>query len=80
VLHRKDANRLARAHSADGIRHMQSGALLANDDGTNVGLGGCLDDRIDGIADQKFDALTFQDLGHGRGSFHMSQSMALRGD
>ena len=70
VLHREDADLLTRGDAADRVGHVQTSALLANDDGADVSPRGRLDDRVDGVADQKLDTFASQDLGNGIGSFH----------
>ena len=70
VLHHEDADLVARRQLADGVAHMQANALLAHHDRADVGLGRALDDRVDRIADQKFDALALEDLGDCGGDFH----------
>ena len=62
VLHREHADPLARVHATEGVRHVETGSLLANDDGPDVGLGRRLDDRAHGIRDDELDALTLQNL------------------
>ena len=70
VLHGEDADPLARGDAADRVGHVQAGALLAHDDGADVGLGGRLDDRVDRIADQELGTFALQDLGDGGDRLH----------
>jgi hypothetical protein len=70
TLHGEDANALGRRHTADRIGHVQANALLAHHDGPDVRPRGGLDDRINGIADQKVNALTFEDLSHSISRLH----------
>ena len=70
VLHRKDADPVTRGHLRDRIAHMQPDPFLANHDRADIGLGRSLDDRIDRVADQKLDALAFEDFGDGVGDLH----------
>ena len=70
VLHREDADLLPRGDAAHGVGHVQARALLAHDDGADVGLGGGLDDGVDGIADEELDAFTLQDLRDRRDRLH----------
>ena len=70
VLHGEDADLLAGGDAAHGVRHVQPDALLPHDDGADVGLGGRLEDGVDGIADEKGDSLALQDLRDGGGGLH----------
>src|SRR5215472_12428944 len=70
VLHRKDTDAVARSHLGDRVAHMQPDPLLADHDRADVGLRRGFDDRVDRIADQKLDALAFQDFGDGVGDLH----------
>ncbi len=70
VLHGEDADAVARGHLGDGVAHVQADALLAHDDGSDVGLGRRLDDRVDGVADDEVDAFALQDLGNHAGDVH----------
>ena len=70
VLHREDADLLTRGDAADRVGHVQTSALLANDDRADISARGRLDDRVDGVTDQKLDTFASEDLGHGIGSFH----------
>ena len=58
VLHRKDADLVARGHLGDGVAHMQPDPLLADHDRADIGLGRGLDDRVDRITDQVLDPFT----------------------
>jgi hypothetical protein len=70
VLHREHADTLARGHPAHRVGHVQAGALLAHDDGADVGLGRGLDDRVDRIADQELHTLALENFRHHGCSFH----------
>ena len=70
MLHGEDADALARGDAAHRVGHVQAGALLADDDGADVGLGGGLDDGVDRIADQELDAFALEDLRDGSDRLH----------
>src|SRR2546429_1392926 len=74
VLHGEDADALAGRDAAHGVGHVEPGPLLADDDRPDVGLGGRLEDGVDGIADQEADALTLEDLRDRRRCFHRVRS------
>ena len=76
VLHGEDADPPAGGQPADRVGHVETDALLADDDGADVGPRRRLDDGIDGVADQELDALAFQDLGDGRSALHGSLLVA----
>ena len=71
VLHREHADLLAGADAGDGVGHVEPDALLPYDDRADVGLGGRLDDGVDGIADEERDSLALQDLRDGGGGLHV---------
>src|ERR671922_2308616 len=52
MLHGEDADTFTGRHAAEAIGHMQTGALLADDNGSDIGDRSRLDDRVDGIPDQ----------------------------
>ena len=64
MLHRENADPLARADAADRVGHVQPGALLPHDDRADVGLGRRLDDGIDRVADQEVHAFALEDFRH----------------
>ena len=70
VLHRKDANPVARSHLRDRVAHVKADPLLAHHDRADIGLGRGLDDRVHRIPDQKLYSLALQDFGDGIGDFH----------
>src|SRR6267142_1284987 len=70
VLHREHADPLAGRDAADGVGHVQTGSLLADDDRADVGFRRGFDDRVDGISDEKLHAFTFEDLRDGRCCLH----------
>jgi hypothetical protein len=72
VLHREHADLLAGGDAAHRVRHVQSGALLTHDDRPDVGLGGRLDDRVHGIADEKGGTFALQNLGNRGDRLHGS--------
>jgi hypothetical protein len=63
VLHRKDADLVARRRLGDGVAHMQANALLAHHDRADVLGRRALDDGVYGIADQPLDAFLLEDFG-----------------
>ena len=64
VLHGEDADLLAGGHPAHCIGHVQPRALLPNDDGPDIGLGGRLDDAVHRITNEELHPFTLQDLRH----------------
>jgi hypothetical protein len=70
VLHRKDADAVARGDLGDGVAHVQPDPLLAHHDRADIGLGRRLDDRVDRVADQKLDPFALQNFGDGVGDLH----------
>ena len=70
VLHRENADGAAGGDAADGVRHMEPGAFLADDDGADIGRGRGLDDRVDRVADQELDTLSLQDFRYRRRTVH----------
>jgi hypothetical protein len=71
VLHGEHAQPAARVEAAVGVGHVDTGALLADDDRAHVGGSGRFDDRVDGIGDERVHAFPLEDLGHGLGDFHV---------
>ena len=51
MLHAEDAELLAAGDARDGVRHVQASALLANDDGANIGGSAALQNVVHRIAD-----------------------------
>ena len=70
VLHREDADAVARRDAAHGVGHVEPGPLLADDDRPDIRLRGRLDDRVDRIPDEKFHAFPLEDLRNGRRCLH----------
>jgi hypothetical protein len=70
VLHGEDADTLPRGDAAHRVGHVEARALLAHDDGADVGLGGRLDDGVDGVSDEELDAFALQDLRDRRDRLH----------
>ena len=70
VLHAEDADVLARGDAGDGVRHVHADALLAHDDGADVGVGGVLDQMIDRIAAEDLDPLALHDFRDCRAELH----------
>ena len=62
MLHGEDADTFARRHAAEAIGHVETGALLADNNGPDIGDRCRLDDRIDGIPDEHLDAFTFENF------------------
>ena len=62
MLHGEDADAFAGRHAAEAIRHVQTGALLTDDDGPDIGDRRRLDDRINGIPDENLSAFTFENF------------------
>src|SRR6185437_11000301 len=54
-----------------GIGHVQANALLAHDDRPDVDCGTGLDQMIDRIGEEIFDALFLQDVGDRRAGLHL---------
>ena len=79
VLGQIDADLVAGVHPREGVGHVDRGALLAHDDGADVGFGGGLEDRIDRVADDEFDALALDHLGDCVGDFHAGVLSGARG-
>src|SRR5205823_3637822 len=63
---------LPRRDAADGIRHVQTGPLLPDDDRPDVRLGRRLDDRVDRVADEEADTFALENLGDCCRDFHWS--------
>ena len=70
ALHAEDADLFARSDAAQGIRHVQPDAFLADDDGADVELRRRFDERVDRIGEEDVDAFGFQDFGYCVGDFH----------
>ena len=74
VLHHEHADLLAGGDARDGVRHVQADALLAHDDGADVGGGAVLEDVVDGIADDPLHAFALQDFCNRIAGFHGGSS------
>ena len=59
MLHDKDSNIIAARKPAHCIRHVQADSFLPDDDGSDVCLGSGLDNGVNRIANNKFDAFLF---------------------
>ena len=70
VLHAERTDRASRGDPGDRIRHVQADAFLPHHDGTDIGVGGILDQMIDRIAAQNFDALALEDFRNRGAEFH----------
>ena len=62
MLHGEDADTFAGRDAAEAISHVQTSALLADNNGPDIGDRSRLDDRIDGIADENLGAFTFENF------------------
>ncbi|MEZ4660613.1 MAG: hypothetical protein R2911_23910 [Caldilineaceae bacterium] len=63
ALHGKDANLFARTEARNGVGHVQANALLAHDNRADVHLGRRLNQRVDRVGKEIFNALLFEDVG-----------------
>lgn len=70
LLHGKHPDAPARVQAAEGVSHVQTGALLAHDDGAYVDLCRGLDDGTDRVVDYKLDAFPFENFGNSRRAVH----------
>ena len=62
MLHGEDADTFAGRHAAEAISHVETSALLTDNNGPDIGDRSRLDDRIDGIPDEHLRAFTFENL------------------
>ena len=62
MLHGEDTDAFAGRHATEAIRHVQTGALLADNNGPDIGDRSRLDDGINGIPDENLDAFTFENF------------------
>src|SRR6185369_1800062 len=71
ALHAEHAHLAAFGEARHGIGHVQANALLAHDDRPDVDCGTGLDQMIDRIGEEIFDALFLQDVGDRRAGLHL---------
>ena len=62
MLHGEDADTFAGRDAAEAISHVETSALLADDNGSDIGDCSRLDDRVDRIADEHLGAFTFENF------------------
>ena len=75
VLGQIDGHAVAGVHAGEGVGDVDAGALLADNDGADVGFGGGLEDRVDGVADDEVDTLALEHLGDGVCGSHVGVSL-----
>ena len=74
-LHAEDADLVARTQAADGVRHVQTDALLAHDDCADVQFGGRFDEMVHRIGEKDLRALLFQAVGDNVNDLHAVVSL-----
>ena len=76
ALARKHLHIVARAQAPAGVGHGARDALLANDDGPDVGGGRVLGERREGVDEERFDPLALHDFGYDVTYTHRDSSHA----
>ncbi len=74
VLHAERADAAAGGHPRDRVRHVEADAFLPHHDRADIGIGGVLDEVIDGIAAENFDSLALHDFRNGGAELHDDSS------
>jgi len=77
VLHAKGADAAPGGDPRDRIRHVDSDPLLPHHHRPDVGIGGMLDEMVDGVAAEDFDALALHDFRNGGAELHADLSPEL---